>query len=345
MRLYRRVRNLELACLVVLIMLSASSALAQTTAPFKNRRQIATWLVTKEEKSFGRIRQNADILDSLSVFGNPPAGFIDQCHQLKIRVYLGVSGNGSAFDTPARAQATLEKYVRACRDQGYDGIDLDFEHLDPGLQDKYSEFLRGVSTRLHAMRKNLSHCVGFYPGMDQVPPRKIFYDPEVVAQTCDLIRVMCYDLYWAPGRGDPKQVDRPDTQGIGPTSHVPWAREAMRFWLSHAPREKLIMGLPAYSNDYSLAPKGRGQQVYAAKPQAADPASLEKAWLWYEKLFVYLYNTPNGERHLFYASDADSTKSHLQTVDELNLPGIGFWHFSSVDAGTWEVVRDWIKRR
>jgi spore germination protein YaaH len=156
---------------------------------------------------------------------------------------------------------------------------------------------------------------------------------------------MCYDLYWAPGRGDPKLADRPDTQGIGPTSNYPWAKAAMQFWLAQAAREKLIMGLPAYSNDYALAPKGRGKQVYGSEPQVPAGAPKHKAWLWYERLPVYLYSDQDGIPHLFYASDAESTKAHLETVDELQLPGIGFWHFSSVDDSTWKAVRDWLSRR
>jgi spore germination protein YaaH len=49
--------------------------------------------------------------------------------------------------------------------------------------------------------------------------------------------------------------------------------------------------------------------------------------------------------HVFYASDADSTKAHLETVDELNLPAIGFWHFSSVDDATWKTVRAWLNNK
>ena len=311
----------------------------------KGRKQIATWLVFKEEKGFDRIQKHSDILNSLSIFGDPPREFIDRCHGLQIEVYWGVSGNASAFDTPSHARATIDKYLNACRDKGYDGIDLDFEHLDSGLQDQYSEFLRAVSSSLHGSRKKLSHCVGYYPGMDQNPPRKIFYDPKVVAETCDLIRVMCYDLYWAPGRGDQKLASRPDTQGMGPTSSFPWASEAMRFWLNQAPREKLIMGLPAYSNDYAVALNGKGNQIYASRPQVPVQTPLQKAWLWYERLPLYVYADPKGVPHLFYASDAESTKAHLETVDELGLPGIGFWHFSSVDEATWQVVREWLRER
>ena len=331
--------------LLILVLIQPMPGLGQQAAPQKGRRQIATWLVFEEEKGFNRIQQNADILNSLSVFGEPPKTFVDRCHQLQIEVYWGVSGNASAFGSPTQVQSTLDKYLQACQSRGYDGIDLDFENLDPALQDKYCEFLRKASSALHGAGKKLSHCVGFYPGMELNPPKKIFYDPKVVAETCDLIRVMCYDLYWAPGRGDPKMVDRPDTQGIGPTSSFPWARAAMLFWLKQVPRQKLIMGLPAYSNDYALSLKGKGQQVYASRPQVSDQVAMDKAWLWYERLPVYLYTERDGIPHLFYASDADSTGAHLETVDELDLPGIGFWHFSSVDENTWKTVRGWLNSK
>ena len=311
----------------------------------KARKPIATWLVFDEEKGFERIEKMADIIDSLSVFGEPQREFIDRCHKLKIEVYRAVTGDASAFDTPDRAKATLELYRKACLDKGYDGIDLDFENLDPAVQDKYSEFLRLVSAGIHRLGKKLSHCVGFYPGMELNPPRKIFYDPWVVAETCDLVRVMCYDMYWAPGRGDPRFADRLDTQGIGPTSSFPWAREAMKFWLVRTPRRKLVMGLPAYSNDYALSPGGRGKQVYGSTPAAPDQTQVHKAWQWYERLFVYLYNDQDGAPRLLYASDAESTKAHLETVDGLGIPAIGFWHFSSVDDPTWAAVREWLRKK
>jgi hypothetical protein len=100
-----------------------------------------------------------------------------------------------------------------------------------------------------------------------IPAKRICL--KVIAETCDLIRVMCYDLYWAPGKGDLSLIERPDTQGMGPASNYPWAREAMKFWRSQTPREKLIMGLPAYSNDeeslcFSVPPPSRVMTGFGA---------------------------------------------------------------------------------
>jgi spore germination protein YaaH len=328
--------------LLILLLIKSTPASARLPGDHKGRKRIDTWLVLDEENGFARIERNADILNSLSVFGKPSQEFIDNCHRLHIEVYQAVSGDTTSIDTPAHRQTTVDQYVHACKTLGYDGIDLDFEHMDSAFREQYSEFLRLASTTLHGMGKKLSHCVGCYPTADWNAHKPTFYDPKVIAKTCDLIRVMCYDLYWAPGRGDPHFQDRPDVQGMGPTSSYLWAREGMRFWMAHAPREKLVMGLPAYSNDYALSPNGPGKQVYGPRPEIADLAAAQKSWLWYERLPIYLYAEKDGILHLFYASDAESTKAHLETVDELNLPSLGFWHFSSVDKATWEALRNWL---
>lgn len=55
-----------LGIVVAAILVHSVSGLAQQVGMWKGRKQIATWLVFNEEKGFERIRQNADILNSLS---------------------------------------------------------------------------------------------------------------------------------------------------------------------------------------------------------------------------------------------------------------------------------------
>ena len=78
--------------------------------------------------------------------------------------------------------------------------------------------------------KKLSHCVSFYPALYQDNETKMFHDPAVLNTTCDLVRVMCYDMYFAPGIDKPELKHRVDCMGIGPTSNYLWTREAMLFW-------------------------------------------------------------------------------------------------------------------
>ena len=314
------------------------------TPESKGRRIISPWfLYDNEQKSIEQVEPLKDILTSISIFGRPSPAFVQYCRKHNIETYYGVFGGGEVFDTQEHRRATIQGYLDKCKELGIDGIDLDLEHLDPALKREYSIFLREASRALHKAGKKLAICVGYYPAMYESGPLKFFYDPKVIGQACDMVRVMCYDMYYAPGKGDKDLMDRGDCQGIGPTSTAPWARDAMKFWLKYVPREKLIMGLPAYSNDYDMTPNGGGAQISRPKPQVPKSAKMDKVWLSYEKINTYRYIAENGNPHIFYASDAKSTQAHLETVDDLNLPGIAFWYYQAITKETWKTVREWNK--
>ena len=175
--------------------------------------------------------------------------------------------------------------------------------------------------------------MAYIPALYRDPPGDTFYDQVVIGQTCDMVRVMCYDMYYAKKKNF-----------SGPTSTKQWAKEAMQYWLQYVPPEKLIMGLPAYSNDYDLTPNvWAGKQVYHDKPQVGPEAKVDRRWLYYERVHMYRYLDEKGNIHIFYASDAKSTAAHLKTVDELGITGIAFWYYQAVSDETWQVVREWWK--
>ena len=62
-------------------------------------------------------------------------------------------------------------------------------------------------------------------------------------------------------------------------------------------------------------------------------------WLPYEQVNSYLYEGEGERMHVFYASDATSTRAHVETAKRLGLPCIGFWHFAAVTPELWDVVR------
>lgn len=100
-------------------------ALASTTL----EKKVFPWYVYIDGSSFKDIEPVKEIISSISVFGNPPKSFIDECHQNHIEVYQAVGGNEEMIDTPQKRKALVEKYVSDCNANGYDGIDLDLEHF------------------------------------------------------------------------------------------------------------------------------------------------------------------------------------------------------------------------
>ena len=106
-----------------------------------------------------------------------------------------VGGGVEAFFTNVEREKTIAQFVKQAQDGGYSGVDLDFEHLpiNASVTNAYSIFLRALSKELHKVGLLLSACVGNYP----TPSNgiNVFYDPAVLNETCDVVRVMNYDMY------------------------------------------------------------------------------------------------------------------------------------------------------
>jgi spore germination protein YaaH len=303
----------------------------------RTRRLVSAWFPYEDGGSWARLAPRANVIGSISIFGKEPdRQFMDACEAAGIGTLKLVGGNADAFDTRAHASATIAEYVRLCKETGYGGIDLDFEHIDVSFRRRYSDFMRALSSELHAIGRRLSICIfAIDPDMyERIPD--LFYDPAVVGEVCDEVRVMCYDMYFAY------------RIWYGPTSTRLWARNGMRYWRERIPPQKLIMGLPAYSNEYDLTPgSGFGRQQGCDSPAGLVGGDerqhdVEKLWLPYDGINIYRYLDARGHVHLFFASDGESTRVHLGTVDELDIPGISFWHYGSMSEGIWRTVLDWL---
>ena len=54
-------------------------------------------------------------------------------------------------------------------------------------------------------------------------------------------------------------------------------------------------------------------------PDSINGILPSPTWLCYEKVNMYLYDGTDGNRHLFYASDARSTEALLELADDCLL--------------------------
>jgi len=171
--------------------------------------------------------------------------------------------------------------------------------------------LTGLSKALHGAGKKLSACVGSYPTVDN--QISVFYDTAVINATVDIIRVMNYDMYYVGGRDVPSLANRPDCEGMGPTSTQPWAKQSMLYWKAVVTphTSKLVMGLPAYSNEYDTRPfygADNGTQSPVGPP-TGETGPVEALWLFFDQIYTYRYGT-----RLRYGTEERSTRAHLRTA-------------------------------
>lgn len=109
-----------------------------------------------------------------------------------IDTYFLWGGDWSSFSTKEAINNSVAYVFEHLNGTGLTGVDLDFEHpetwgpdfADPlnksfaaELTNKYSDFLRTMSSALHAEGFKMSECVGSYPTRDGGV--SVYYDPKV----------------------------------------------------------------------------------------------------------------------------------------------------------------------
>ena len=324
------------------------------------RKQISTWYDASDlDSSLAELRAHSGAFASLSLtaVGNTSTTDAQRAtwmrtvtQELHIDTYMLWGGDLDSFFTSDARAATVTMYVSKVTEGGFTGLDLDFEHFPLGnasITAAYSSFLREMSAALHGAGRKLSSCAGSYPtAADGIA---VFYDPAVLNETCDVVRVMNYDMYYVGGRGVPALVARPDCSGAGPTSTQPWARQSMEWWAARiSPASKLVMGLPAYSNDYCALPHwgaGNGSQRGVgppAVPAEAAPNSVESYWQFFDQIYVHRYlDATTGRPRVRYGTDARSTLAHLMTADTMGVRAVGLWTWNSADEAMAAAIYAW----
>eukprot|EP00658_Telonema_sp_P-2_P065154 TRINITY_DN54476_c0_g1_i1.p1 TRINITY_DN54476_c0_g1~~TRINITY_DN54476_c0_g1_i1.p1 ORF type:complete len:316 (+),score=63.59 TRINITY_DN54476_c0_g1_i1:234-1181(+) len=277
----------------MLVLLVAALCSLPTSA---GSRTISTWIAPGDggignrdlTEALAWVTKNQGHISSLSAFRYGTGGaqnltaasFNTQVRALGIDVYTLWGGNYGDFENATAIAATVAEVLDMVTAGNFSGVDLDFEHPESWgpqfvgmnsttraeLRAQYSRLLRALSSALHAAGSKMSECVGTYPtrqnGVD------VYYDPQVIGETNDVVRVMNYDMFYVGGRGVLSLRSRPDCAGMGPTSTQQWAKFSMEWWLQYIPKSKLVMGLPSYSNDYSALPGFGGCLLYTS--DAAD---------------------------------------------------------------------------
>jgi len=287
----------------------------------KARRQISTWTW---RRGYVAIEPYADIVSSVSMLSRVTKEFVDNCHKADIEVYIAVTGQpAETFDTTRHIAASVKRILKQCDEAGADGVDLHYEGFGAERQMKYIIALAG---ELHRTGRKLSVSVNALALSDTGAEHP--YYRKVLGEVCDQVRVMCYGL--VSERGLPPR----------PTSTPARAREAMQAWLKFVPREKLVMGLPAYSYDVDLA-AGSGREVWQNTPLVA-PSRIVKQGELADAVNYYIYQDKDGHTHVLYAFTSASTGAYLAIADELDIPAISFWTADRVPPETWQTVRDWM---
>jgi spore germination protein YaaH len=255
----------------------------------------------------------------------------------------------------------VEALVSLVTENAYDGVDLDYEHIDPDHlahdfavgQDGATEgtaftaFVAEAARALHAIGKTLSLAVPV-----RIDPPNPVFDYDALSRAADTLHVMAYDYHYDGG------------PHAGPLSPLGWVEAGIADVLSidegrRAPR--FVLGLPNYGVvGPEVGPGGYGF-ARTCEPSSACLALTSGT---YETATEHMNHcdqgmeayppgrVPNkalpGGDHLFF-EDLGSFEEKVAAAERAGLGGITSWGIGGEPVGPsgrtyFEMVRDYFPR-
>ena len=220
--------------------------------------------------------------------------------------------------------AHVNALVSLVTSNGFDGLDVDYESLAAADRDRYSAFLRSLSSELHAQGKLLTvavHPKTAEPGTWSGPQAQ---DYAAIGAVADRVRVMTYDYSWA-------------TSPAGPIAPVSWMRQVAAFATSVIPAAKVELGVNLYGYDW-VESKAEGVMHDQVSAQL-NTSGAARVWDSTAAEPHYSY-TADGTSHTVYYADAQSVGARLGIVDDYGLAGVAFWRLGGEDPAVWNTIRN-----
>ena len=234
---------------------------------------------------------------------------------------------GRILHTPSLLRAHVAAIAALVRQQGYAGIDIDYENLRAADRQAFSGFVTSLAAALHAEGKTLSVAVFAKitdAGYDQ---RNIAQDYAAIGRAADEVRLMCYDYHWA-------------TSPPGPVAPIWWVRGVIRYAKSQIPASKIILGVPLYGYDWVSGPGHHGSTVswlrafqlatsHKARPRF-DPAS-QTPW--------FGYTDRSGRQHEVWFENTQSSTAKFAAAQGSGIGGAYLWMYGYEETSTWPALR------
>ncbi|KKK38729.1 hypothetical protein WQ57_07000 [Mesobacillus campisalis] len=213
--------------------------------------------------------------------------------------------------SPQAQQKVIHELHQQIKKYGFDGINIDFENLNPSDRDLLTAFIKELYKVFHAD--------GLTVSID-VPPANKAFDYKELEKYADKIIIMSYD----------ENVLHP-----GPIASASWFKES----LSQISPEKLVAGLGNYGYDWDWETSEAGEAVsFDDVMRLADQADLKVQWDDMSKT-PYLKYKDEGKLHEIWFLDSVTFHNQMKMSAEAGAQGVALWRLGTEDPSIWDVIK------
>jgi len=265
----------------------------------------------------------------------------------------GPTGMESILGDSARRAALVDSLTRTAVDNGYDGMDVEFEGFAFDAESRavwattigsWQAFVAELGNSLRGAGKEFTLTVPpSYNSLRNGTSGYWVYDYYTMAAYADRIRIMAYD----------EHVGTPGSIG-----GLPFATRISEYAVTMIPAYKVQLGVAQYGRDWVVRTDGvcpptgdpnapPGTQSLTARAAADRAVQRGVAPVWdstqAERTYTYTAVYSNGtvactQTRTVWYSDADSALVRLGLVGRFGLSGIVYWHVGAEDRGFFAAV-------
>ncbi len=216
------------------------------------------------------------------------------------------------LSSPQNRARLIGNILEVVKRDKYDGVDIDFEFIDPKDGPYFTLFLKELKTALGA-DISLSAAVFARTGNENWGTP---YEYAKIGQIVDKVIVMAYDYSYA-------------TSQPGPVAPLWWVEQVAKYMAANIPKEKVFLGLPTYGYDWSSA-GGRATTVTAPRLAAVKQKyKLSESFDQKSMSPYYTYYDNNGHYHQIWMENEYSLNEKLKVANKYGLGGVSFWRIGN----------------
>ncbi len=221
---------------------------------------------------------------------------------------------------PVKRTKHVAQILALVRDRGYDGIDIDYEHLTAADRLPFTKFVTALAVGLHADGKLLSvtlHPKTSEPGPQ---PKNQAQDYAAIGRVADEVRIMLYDYHW-------------DTSAPGALAPIKWVRSVMTWAATQIPLRKLVLGAATYGYDWVGSRGTSFMWTEIMKRARTNDATVHYNKVKQAPWFTYVDR--RGRKHTVWFENARSVAAKKAVMRDIGASGMHYWRLGGEDPKIW----------
>ena len=225
---------------------------------------------------------------------------------------------------PAQRTRHVADIVKLVQEDGFDGIDVDYESLNAEDRDDFSAFIEELAKALHAQGKLLSiavHAKTEAQGSWNGPQAQ---DWLRLGAAVDSFKIMTYDFHSAAGPA-------------GSIAPLDWVDQVLTYAATVVPPAKTYLGVPLYGYDWAGATAQSLNWRQATKLKDSNDAQVQRDA---SNEGFFSYGTDG--RDTVYFNDGLTMQTRLQDAlaRHPQIAGIALWSLGGEDPANWTAIRE-----